>query len=161
MGKYDVDFKKLAILLLPTFLRKPLLAGFALAVIAPLAGTHANFRRYRDDKVYQLTHNGQVCYLRAVVNDMFDPINRGIEIVDADAMDGTEIYARSEGKWKMVPRRDTGTALVINRRGFDGTNGYDFIVKLPGDMILTDDDRKRMAAILNQYKIASKRFTII
>lgn len=74
MSKYEVNIKRFALLLLPTFWRKPLLATLAYAMVSPLGYLHTRFVLFRRDTVYRLTHNGQVCYLRAVLNDQFDPI---------------------------------------------------------------------------------------
>ena len=37
---YDVNFKRLALLLLPTFRRRPLLAALAYAAVSPLQWLH-------------------------------------------------------------------------------------------------------------------------
>ena len=161
MSKYDVDFKKLALSLIPQRLRDVALAAYSYSLTTPISGLHVRFMNFRQNVHYRLHHNGQVCYLRAVVNDSFDPISRRIIITDAIALSSMIIYARSVGRWQLLPRRDTGEALVLNRRGFDGINGYDFIVQVPADITLTADDEKRMRSIINQYKIASKRYLII
>ena len=40
---YDVNFKRLALLLLPTFRRRPLLAALAYAAVSPLQWLHTQF----------------------------------------------------------------------------------------------------------------------
>lgn len=161
MSKYDVDFKKFALSLLPQRLRRPILAAYSYCLVTPISGLHTRFMRHRKDVRYRLYHNGQVCYLRAVINDSFDPINRRITIADAAELKSMIIYARSLMRAKLVPRRDKGEALILNRRGFDGISGYDFVVQVPTDLSLTADDEKRMRSIINTYKIASKRYLII
>ena len=88
MSKYEVNIKRFALLLLPTFWRKPLLATLAYAMVSPLGYLHTRFVLFRRDTVYRLTHNGQVCYLRAVLNDQFDPIERRITITEEAASAG-------------------------------------------------------------------------
>lgn len=161
MSKYDVEFKKLALSLLPQRLRQCTLAAYCYCLVTPVSGLHARFMKNRKDVHYRLHHNGQVCYLRAVVNDSFDPISRRIIITDAVALSSMIIYARSVGRWKLIPRRNTGEALILNRRGFDGITGYDFVVQIPAELNLTTNDEKRMRSIINTYKIASKRYLII
>ncbi len=80
MSLYDLKIKRLALLLLPTFYRKPLIAAFAQSMVQGVNIVYGNFMRWRQDKQYRLSHNGQVCYLRAVLNDQFDPIERRITI---------------------------------------------------------------------------------
>ena len=70
MSKYDVKFKRLALLLLPTFLRRPLIAAVAYASVIPVQYLYVRFIRWKQDTDYRLNNNGQVCYLRAVLNDM-------------------------------------------------------------------------------------------
>ena len=82
MSKYDVKFKRLALLLLPTFLRRPLIAAVAYASVIPVQYLYVRFIRWKQDTDYRLNNNGQVCYLRAVLNDMFDPGLRRITVSD-------------------------------------------------------------------------------
>ena len=65
MDKYDVNFKRLALLLLPTFWRRPLFAAMAYAAVSPLQYLHTRFILWKRESDYRLEHNGQVCYLRA------------------------------------------------------------------------------------------------
>lgn len=73
MGKYDINVKRLALLLLPTFWRKPGFAALAYAAVSPLQWLHTQFVLWKRDAEYRVQKNGQVCHLRAVLNDMFDP----------------------------------------------------------------------------------------
>ena len=83
MDKYDVNFKRLALLLLPTFWRRPLFAAMAYAAVSPLQYLHTRFILWKRGGDYRLEHNGQVCYLRALLNDKFDPIDRRITITES------------------------------------------------------------------------------
>lgn len=160
MNKYDVNFKRLALLLLPTFWRKPLLATILYAVVSPLSYLHTRFILFRQDSNYRLTHNGQVCYLRAVLNDTFDPIARRVTITETnDNIGNITLYHRSEDKSKILPQRNSGKVMIINRRGFGGINGFDFWINLPFALYGTIDIT-RAKAIVNTYKLASKRFSI-
>lgn len=158
MSKYDVNFKRLALLLLPTFARRPLLAALAYAMVAPLNWLHTKFVLFQRTTDYRLTHNGQVCRLRAVLNDTFDPIERRITITeDAGGTGPLVLWQRSENRAILVPMRGTGRAVIVNRRGFGGTNDVDFWVNIP---LNADIDVARLMAIVNVYKLASKRFSI-
>ena len=79
---YDVNFKRLALLLLPTFRRRPLTAAVAYAAVSPLQYLHTQFILWKQNTDYRLRHNGQVCYLRGLLNDLFDPIDRRITVTD-------------------------------------------------------------------------------
>ena len=158
---FDVNIKRLALLTLPTWLRRPLTAALIYSGVAPVSRLLGELRLFRKETTYRLTHNGQVCKLRAVLNDEFDPLLRRIKIEDGDSSESIEastIWMREEGKWVMLPRRGEGVAL-IHREGFSGTSGYDFWVTVPAE--LRDTEREaRMRALVNMYKLACKRYTI-
>ncbi|MDR2894241.1 MAG: hypothetical protein LBU97_02125 [Alistipes sp.] len=160
MSKYDVNFKRLALLMLPTFWRRPLLATFAYAMVTPLNYLHTRFVLLQRSTDYRLTHNGQVCYLRAVLNDQFDPIERRITITEEAGGTGPlMLWHRSEDRAQLLPIRESDTAFIVNRRGFDGVNSFDFWVNIPV-ALLELVDTTRLKAIVNTYKLASKRFSI-
>lgn len=155
---YDIAYKKLALMLLPTILRKPLLVAFANAIVSPVVNLHRQLMQYRSDTNYRLNHNGQTCYLRAVLNDAFDPTNRRITITDGDiSSTAIFIYARPKELFKMLKRRGEGV-LLISRMGFSGTTGFNFMVNIPAE--LRGIDESRLRAITNTYKLASKRYAI-
>ena len=156
---YKVNIKKLALLTLPTWLRKPLLSALIYAGVSPLSRLVHDLRKFRTSTNYRLQHNGQVCKLRGALNDEFDPEGRRIYIEDHDSTSRVElsdIYLRSEKKWVMVPQRGTGS-VIINSRGFAGTSGIDFWIYVPSEL---SNELTRMKAFVNSYKLASKRFTI-
>lgn len=152
MKHYGIDFKYLALALTPSVLRNYLQMAFQSLLISPVSRLARLFEIYRGDTNYRIRHNGQVCYLRAVLNDMFDPTLRRITIEDLDPMSELVIWQRKENRPVMLGQ------IRINRRGF-GVNGYDFVVICP-IALRSAIDENRMRTILNQYKLASKRYTI-
>ncbi|MBD5213110.1 MAG: hypothetical protein HDS74_08505 [Bacteroidales bacterium] len=158
---FNVNIKRLALLVLPTWLRRPLVGALIYAGVTPLGRLAQELRKYRSTTRYRLRHNGQVCKLRSVLNDEFDPSLRRITIEDGEsnsAIEASIIYCREEARWVMVPRRDFG-AVVIHRDGFSGTSGFDFWVNVPDELRIAGIET-RMRAIINTYKLASKRYTI-
>ena len=159
MSKYDINLKRLALLLLPTFLRRPLMASLTYAAVTPLNCIHARFQQFREETAGRLNRNGQVCHLRAVLNDMFDPGMRRITLTDTLQSAGILfVCPRDENRAILVPRRDSGTVVPVDRRGFGGASGYDFVVNIPSALRGLDESRFR--AVVNTYKLASKRFVI-
>lgn len=160
MSKYEVNFKRFALLMLPTFWRRPILATIAYAMVSPLSYLHTRFVLFRRETIYRLTHNGQVCHLRAVLNDQFDPIERRITVTETPGSMGIlMLYEREEEKEHLLPYRDAGKAVIVNRRGFGGINAFDFWVNIPAALYETVDVA-RLKAIVGTYKLASKRFSI-
>ena len=158
---YKVNIKRLALLTLPTWLRKPLVGALIYAGVAPLARLLQNLRSYRATTSYRLSHNGQVCKLRAVLNDEFDPELRRITIEDIQSDTTKEadvIYQRDVGRWIILHPRSKGS-VITHRRGFSGTSGYDFWANVPSEL-KNEQTTIRMKALINTYKLASKRFII-
>lgn len=159
MSFYDLKIKRLALLLLPIAYRKPLIAAFVQSMAQGVNIVYGNFMRWRQNKQYRLSHNGQVCYLRAVLNDQFDPIERRITITDTTAnMDLLILYCRDIDMAALVPSRGADNSMTLYRRGSDDS-GYDFWVNIPIALYNTVDV-ERLKAIVSTYKLASKRFSI-
>ena len=155
---YDVNIKRLALLVLPTWLRKPLCGALIYAGVSPLGRLLQQLRAYRQETSYRLEHNGQVCKLRGLLNDMFDPELRRIRIEEmGDTVAPQSIYMRATGRQVLI---GDGRGHVVNRRGFGGANGYDFWVSLPEAIRGTVDERRLRAAV-NMFKLASKRYDIV
>lgn len=160
-GIFNVNIKRLALLTLPSWLRRPLVGALIFAGVTPLGRLLQELRAYRNTTSYRLSHNGQVCKLRGVLNDEFDPELRRIAIEDPDSMESLEAstaWQREAGCWIMVPQRGTG-AVSIHREGFSGTSGYDFWVTVPEEL-RTAETETRLRAVVNMYKLASKRYAI-
>lgn len=157
---YDVNFKRLALLLLPTFRRRPLTAAVAYAAVSPLQRLHTRFVLWKRDTDYRLRHNGQVCYLRGLLNDLFDPIDRRITVTDnAENVGYIILHHRDTDQSVRFPARGSGRAVILNRRGYGGVNGYDFWVNLPV-ALYGKVDLAQVTGVVNTYKLASKRFSI-
>ena len=154
MSVYDVKIKRLALLLLPTALRKPLVAAFMQSTVQGCSVLHGEFMRWRDD------NNGQVCHLRAVLNDTFDQTERRITVDDEDSggLRGARLFTRDMDRHILLPVRG-GKAFIINRRGYGGVSGFDFWVSVPY-ALMGKIDETRLAAVVSTYKLASKRWTI-
>ncbi len=160
-GIFNVNIKRLALLALPTWLRRPLVGALIYAGVSPLGRQLQELRAYRSATRYRLSHNGQVCKLRGALNDEFDPELRRIEIEDLESMESREAstaWQRETGRWVMIPQRGSGAA-IIHREGFSGTSGYDFWVSVP-DELRDVETETRLRAIVNMYKLASKRYVI-
>lgn len=153
MIRYDINFNRLALAIVPLKLRQPLLMNFLYVLLTGVRKASAVFNTYREDTDYRLTHNGQVCYLRAVLNDRFDLSQRRITIEDVAEGEGTILYRRELSRFLMTP-------VIINKRAFTGSDSVDFAVVVPvalrGAFV-----EEQMRALIDTYKLASKRYTII
>lgn len=168
---FDINFDKWIASMLPTFLRRRRLFAFCRALCSPLylgeGGLYPRFLRARGDHIYRLSHNGQVCYLRAALNDAFG-LKKGFEIEDADDYEGEWIYAKDPTMPQQLlavdeaknPKRKEGdpplehpTPLLADEARLNVPHNS-FVVRVPGDIYATQLDKVK--AIVEQYRILSK-----
>lgn len=168
---FDINFDKWIASMLPTFLRRRRLFAFCRALCSPFylgeAGIYTRFLQVRGDHIYRLSHNGQVCYLRAALNSAFG-LKKGFEIDDAEDYNGEWIYAKdptmphqllavdeqknplqAEGE----PPPEHPTPLLADEAMLNAPRNS-FIVRVPGNIYATQLDMVK--AIVEQYKLPSK-----
>lgn len=149
---YNIDYNKLTILLLPTFLRKSRMIAFVQTLVEPIAKLHYQWKLNRDADLYKINHNGQVCKLRKALNDSLDQQERRIYIEDGNSFPRKYIYTRAEKKPVYL-----GKMHIYRNSEYVGT-GADFIVFVPTDII--SNKFYELEAIIKFYKLASKRYQI-
>lgn len=149
---YDTDFKKLVILITPTFLRKKVLIAYLQELVTPIYKLHYNWKLKRLDDWYKINHNGQVCKLRKVLNDNLDPSERRIYIDEGNSFPRKYIYTRVEKKPVFLGK------MFIYQNSEYLTTGVDFIVFVPKNIIT--EKIHELTALLEFYKLASKRYQI-
>lgn len=157
---FQVDYKRFIVLLLPTFLRRPVLFGLLRAAIQPLEVLYSRFCAARSGHIYRLTHNGQVCYLRACLNDHFKSKTGSFEIISMER-EGEWIFAVTE-TGERVPitiSEDNISPLddvpVVYNETMLNTAQNDFIVSVPADV--WDTHKEEIKAMVDKYKLISKR----
>lgn len=159
---FEVDFNRLAVLLLPTRLRQSRMIAWVKVLVSPIVSLHYKFQQKRANDLYKLAHNGQVCYLRKALNDEFDPIERRIKITDGNRYTPQYIYTEAEQKPKYL-----GT-MYLRDNSVYGDTGVDFMVLLPFDVWNTQKTEITIGeyrfydveALVNFYRLASKRYKI-
>lgn len=159
MIHYEINYNRLALSLVPICLRKAILMNLLYVMMGQVSKESCVFSQFRSETDYRIIHNGQVCYLRGVLNDKFDWQERRIIIEDVTEGEGTILYKRELSKFLMVPEQSTGKALVINKRAFTGSDSVDFAVVVPASL-RGNFVEEQMRALIDTYKLASKRYTI-
>ena len=150
---YKVDFDKLILLLLPTFLRKPVLFGYVRALITPIASLHYKWSRIRDENLTKLSYNGQRCYLRKALNDKYDPELRRITI--DGTLDTTQDYIYTPAE-----NLDVYLGIMYLQQDFNYSNSIvDFLVNVPGQLL--NDKINEITATINFYKLAGKSYKLL
>ncbi|HBL74255.1 MAG TPA: hypothetical protein DD458_03410 [Prolixibacteraceae bacterium] len=122
-------------------------------MVQPLSTILDKFRANREANLYKLGHNGQVCYLQAILNDAFDTSLRRIRIGDTERMNWTFIYpdASDHPLWLET--------VQVASEAFTSDEGTDFAVVVPSE--ISQDLKPQMISLVNYYKLAGKRYSII
>lgn len=152
MWWFNVNWKKLAILLTPTFLRGELMKAWIELLMEGVNDIHYNWLQFRKSNIYILAHNSQVCYLRGALNDRFDNEQRRIQIIDGNKYQRKYIYTDEEQKPKFL-----GIIYIHGDEDYLDT-GVDFIVQVPDDIIFNINEMK---GLIDFFKLASKRYKIV
>ncbi len=158
-NSYNINFKKLALLLLPTMMRRTILGELGKTLVTPVSSAHTEFVIFRQECDFRLTHNGQRCYLRGCLNTLYDPFERRIRIGEAKEADLTMIYKRNNPE-NDVAFTSNRYPFLVGKRGVFGA-GFDFVVRVPREILNRPGEKERIKATVKEYKLASKQFTII
>ena len=158
---FNIDYKRLICILLPTFLRRPVLYGLLRAAIVPLESLHDDFKRSRAGHNYRLSHNGQVCYLRACLNDSFKSSQGGVfDIINLERA-GEWLFAVTEKGSRIPVTLSEGNLspvenipVVYNEAMLNETQN-EFIVAVPAD--LYDSQLDSIKSMVDKYKLISKK----
>lgn len=159
---FEIDINRLAVQLLPTRWRQSKMIAWVKSLVAPIMSLHYQFQQKRAEDLYKLAHNGQVCYLRKVLNDKFDPIERRIQITGGNRYEPQYIYTEAEQQPVHL-----GTMYLRDESVYEDT-GVDFLVLMPFDVWNIQKTEIRIGeyrfyeveAIVNFYRLASKRYKI-
>ena len=158
--EFKIDYNRLIVLLLPTFLRRPVLFGLLRAAVSPVDALYKRFGKKRNEHLYRLTHNGQVCHLRACLNDRFKSTMGTIEIISMERS-GEWMYAVTEdgARIPITISEDNISELdnvpVLANEVLLNAAQNEFIVSVPTDIY--DSSLDEVKALVNQYKLISKR----
>ncbi|MGY0034462.1 hypothetical protein [Pedobacter sp. NJ-S-72] len=150
---FEIDYNRLIALLLPDDIRKPQMLTWLMCLNSPVKMIDGMFNRSRSDNLYTLAHNGQVCYLRKVLNDSFDPNLRRIKISDGSKYERDYVYTNVEKQPRYLG------VMHLRQLSDYADTGVDFRVIVPIGFRLQDVIHQMKAAI-DFYKLASKRYKI-
>lgn len=159
-----IDYKKLAVLLLPTFLRQPVIMSLLRVMMIPLQAMHDRHQRNRDIRLYEIAHTSQSCNIKAALNDEFEipDYGAGFEIEDVNAI----------GEWVVVydeaPEFDTedyaviadDNSPVVYDESLIVTPTVAFNVIVPASVEWNDYNLARIKSVVNKYRLASRTFNI-
>ena len=163
---FKIDLNRLALQLLPTFYRQPLIFGILRAALGRLNDVYKAFSSARAAHLYRLTHNGQVCYLRAVLNDHFKSTHGKFDILTVEK-EGSWLYAITEAGQRILLTApedkidatgqyiDDGVAVPVLYNEFKLNAPQNaFVVSVPAELHKTS--LPEIISLVNEYKLISK-----
>lgn len=151
---YKINFNRLVVQLMPTFLRQPRMIAFISLFSAELTKLHNAWLIKKSQDETWLQHNSQVCKLRKILNDEFDDIERRIKITDGQLYDRQYVYTLGEKKPKYLGK------IFIRQNTDYADTGIDFFVVVPVEINI-EQNKYKLEALINRYRLASKRYKII
>lgn len=152
---YQVNFSKLILDWLPTFLRKGILHHFSNMMISPIVAMFPTLMSQRKHGLLRMKHTYAVFSLRWRLNDVFDKSERRIRIVSALKYNGVYLYTEGEDDQYKSKTKWLGTVFLRNESEL--FSDYDFIVEIPN----TGIDQLAMQAEIEYFILPSKRYKIL
>lgn len=160
MKVFQININRFGLLVLPTFLRRSVVAAFVGSFLTPVRLIRSDFLDARAESTYRIEHNGQVCYLRKMLNDAFSyDRQNGFRIEDVYT---AEVYP----EWLMAYdetvqlrnqikiARDEPPHATLYDRDFIQQVEFNFYVFYPAD--LSEDELRRVKMLVNTYKLVSR-----
>jgi hypothetical protein len=154
---YSINFKKLALWLIPAPLRTLELLQWILALFAPLVMLHDSLIAYRNNIIYWLGINSQVCYLEKMLNDKYDNTLRRIFIAKPQTFDPVYVFTIPELKPIPVSLRIENKPVILYTNSETLAAGVDFIVVIP---MALSANMVEMNALIDKNKLPDKEHYI-
>lgn len=162
---YNINWRNFINDNIPLDLRKVRNVSWVMVLFRPIMWLHLEFLTFRRRALYKVNHNSQICYLQAVVNDLFDPEIRGIRIKNAVIVPPLWLYEPEENKpiWLFEATED-GAVFLREESQIRG-DGADFLVLLPqrlrpGDPTAREAFETSLKANINYYKLFVKNYNL-
>lgn len=151
MKIFELDIRKLGILLLPTPFRKAKMVAWVRSLLMPLDNLYGRFIEQRQKHLYNLSINGQKCYLQKALNDEFDKEQRRIVIHEASRNTATYLHTQAEN----VPVYLDKSITIYTGNEYVGR--LNFVVRLPLEMRVFD---LKIRTLIDYYKLTSKKYEL-
>ena len=156
---FNINFKKLAVEWLPTFLRTSFWIAFVLVLTIPIEKLYNEFLKARKQNLIRLKTTCQKFSMQKRLNDYFDPVQRRIRIEKAVLFDFTYLYTEAEDdqyktKTKWLFGDQNPIYLYTEAELY---SEFDFIVRIPNSGI----NQIQLRAEIEYYMLQSKNYKIV
>lgn len=154
---YIIDYLKLALCLLPDYVRKTKMIALVNIFVSPVIYLYQLFLQFRTNKLYEISITGQVCRLEALLNDRYDFTNRGIYIDDAEEYPPLYLYRDEELKPVYLYTEAENQPVYLYTDGEGGALADDFIIFVPVAVVF---DIIQMRSLVKLFRLPGMRFKI-
>lgn len=154
---YNIDFNDIAVKLTPIRLKRVKLISFVFSFLKPLNTLLIVFNQLRATTNYSLQFNGQVIYLEHYLNDLYDPINRGIYIQDTANTSANYLFNDNEQRPPLYIHNEAEQGVIYLRNSDEDENVNHFIIKVPNGITYNE---LLMRKQVDYYRVAGKQYTI-
>ncbi|WP_289665585.1 hypothetical protein [Flavobacterium panacagri] len=132
---------------------------FVQTLLLPIDSLYYFWKNWRIDNIIKLEHSGQICYLRKILNDEFDPIEKRIRVESGNLYETTYIYTAGEEKEVSLYTETENNPIWLRADSETADSGLDFIVWVPVGVY--DASYFKLLSLINFYKAGGKRYNII
>lgn len=155
---YNLNINKLIDDTLPSFLRGEKQSSWLRSLTKPIAQLRDQFLGYVSTTNEKLKWSGQTISMENLLTERYGD---GITISNQN-LTGKPFYIYNSADTRNPKVYEVGNTLnpVADTPGAFDLEAVDFIVTVPALIILSDEDKDEMKALVNEYKIYSKRFKI-
>ena len=162
MSNYFIHIYQLVYHLVPYYLRTDFLLQWLSALLHPLQSINLSLYHLANSIRYKTAFNGSVILLEHVLNDTFDPDDRGIYIEDGEIIPYLYESFEDENITQFVYNQAETATYGETYSFFQSeieANYVDFIVNIPAGLgLLTTSPR--LLAYINYYKLTGKSYRI-
>jgi len=159
---YNIGYPLLHLLLTPVMLRNDLQYALLISLARGFETLNVDFRAYVQS--FEVKTNAQVCYMQAMLNNEFDYIQRRIIVRQVEPNDdGMLLWEESQDKPIILYVEGTPDSepYMLSQDYQIGSNMIDFEIVMPTTMALSMLETRRLRALVNQNKLASKKYRIV
>jgi hypothetical protein len=158
---YNNDWNNFIISNLPYDEIKPKTIKWLNVILKPIVRLHIEFLAFRNQALYKVNHNSQICFLQAVLNDSFDNIQRRIIIRNAILREPLWFYEPEENKPVVFYEPEDNKPVYFREETEFIGDGADFTVIVPDDIVPIDTQDfdifiAKMKGLIQYYKLFVK-----
>lgn len=160
---YSIDFLKLIGDNSLHYLRTSFWLTWLFALLKPLRQINLSLVQFNQKVIYDTAFSPSVIYIEHVLNDLFDPSNRGITIVDGDNLPTAYTFFHTELGEVVFSWNESETALSGETYSFFSQEVFDspnYIVQVPTSAGVSISDPQLIATI-NRYRPAGRTYSIV